>query len=106
MLLRLSHAHALFGPVAVSFLVHYPLDLFKRSSLYSIHLCCVNLRAWLTGLTAVWAACVLCRCHVMTWGDCPTSAGLAGVGSTSPAWGRPVAHMLLYVLAAFVYDFR
>jgi hypothetical protein len=42
----------------------------------------------------------------MTWGDCPTSAGLADVGSTSPAWGRPVAHMLLYVLAAFVYDFR
>jgi hypothetical protein len=31
----------------------------------------------------------------MTWGDCPyTSAGLAGVGGTSPAQGRPVADVL------------
>jgi hypothetical protein len=36
--------------------------------------------------------------HVMTWADCPTSAGLAGVGSTSPARGRPVADMLLCLL--------
>ena len=35
----------------------------------------------------------------MTWGEaCPTSAGLAGVGSTSPARGRPVADMLLCLL--------
>jgi hypothetical protein len=33
LLLRLSHAHALFGPVAVTFLVHSLLDLFMRSSL-------------------------------------------------------------------------
>jgi hypothetical protein len=41
----------------------------------------------------------------MTWGEAfPTSAGLAGVGSTSPARGRPVADITA-VLAAFVYDF-
>jgi hypothetical protein len=34
----------------------------------------------------------------MTWGDSPTSAGMAGVGSTSPAWGRPVAGVLLCLL--------
>jgi hypothetical protein len=34
----------------------------------------------------------------MTWGDSPTTAGLAGVGSTSPARGRPVADMLLCLL--------
>jgi hypothetical protein len=34
----------------------------------------------------------------MTWGDSPTSAGLAGVASTSPARGRPVADILLCLL--------
>jgi hypothetical protein len=35
----------------------------------------------------------------MTWGEAfPTLAGLAGVGSTSPAQGRPVADMLLCLL--------
>jgi hypothetical protein len=34
----------------------------------------------------------------MTWGDSPTSAGLAGVGSTSPARWRLVADMLLCLL--------
>jgi hypothetical protein len=67
----------------------------------------------LSELTAViWAACVLCLCTVQvpcyqTWGEAfPTSAGLAGVGSTSPARGRPVADMLLCLLAALVYAFR
>jgi hypothetical protein len=41
----------------------------------------------------------------MMWGDCPTSAGLAGVGSTSPARGRPVADMLLLCLLRLCDNF-
>jgi hypothetical protein len=41
----------------------------------------------------------------MTWGGVfPTSAGPAGVGSTSPARGRPVADILLCLLRLCMFS--
>jgi hypothetical protein len=64
----------------------------------------------------IWAACVLlCLCTAVqvpcydvgrSLPYISRQAYLAGVGSTSPARGRPVADMLLCLLRSFVYDFR
>jgi hypothetical protein len=60
----------LFGPVAVSFLVHDSLLHSFHESIFVKHSCIsnallVNLCAWLTGLTAVWAgSSLLCSVQV------------------------------------------